>query len=109
MKKSLTFFGLGLLLCAFIGFMFRLIPVPMFQGKNLWLVVFGLLGLVMIILSFVLRSAKKFLLWFGLGSLAYALLIFALRSAKVDNNVTLLIISLIVGFLLLIIGLVKRG
>lgn len=107
MKKNLTFFSLGILLSAFVGFLFRTINTPLFQKAGLWLVVFGLLGIVCIILSFIFKSAKKFLLWFGLGALLYAVLIYGLRMLAFNNNTTLLVISLILGFVLLIIGLIK--
>jgi hypothetical protein len=109
MKKSWTFLGLGILIVAFIGFLFRLITLPIFQGRQLWLIVFGALGIVLIILSFILKKSKKFLLWFGLGSLMYGILSFVLRILGMNNNVTLLIVSIILGLVLLIIGLIKRG
>jgi hypothetical protein len=108
MKKSWTFLGLGILIVAFIGFLFRLITLPIFQGRQL-LIVFGALGIVLIILSFILKKSKKFLLWFGLGSLMYGILSFVLRILGMNNNVTLLIVSIILGLVLLIIGLIKRG
>lgn len=109
MKKSLTFLGLAFIIVGLVNFLFRLIPVPSLQGRTLWLVVFGVVGLVLIILSFVLKSGKKFFLWFGLGAILSAVLTFVLRYFKLDNNTTLLIIGLIIGLLLLIIGLIKRG
>jgi hypothetical protein len=109
MKKSWTFLGLGVLIVAIIGFLFRLIKLPVFQGRQLWLIVFGVTGIVLIILSFIIKSARKFFLWFGLGSLLYAGLSFGLRIAGMNNNTTLMIISVILGLILLIIGLVKRG
>lgn len=108
MKKSLTFFGLGLLIVSFIGFLLRLVDVPVFQGKLLWLIVFGLLGLVLVIVSFIGRK-KSALLWFGLGSLAYAVAVFGLRSVGLNDSLSLFIIALVFGLVFLIWGLVKRG
>lgn len=105
MKKSFVFFGLSLLIVAFLGFLLRLINVPFFQGRMFHLVLFGVLGLVLIILSFFKRF--KSLLWFGLGSLLYALAVFGLRVIGLDNSVSLFVIALIVGFILLIVGLFK--
>jgi hypothetical protein len=99
---------LGVLVVSLIGFLFRLIAVPFFQKATLWLIVFGALGLVLIVLSFILRHSKA-LLWFGLGSLAYAVIIFGLRLIKLDDNLMLFIISLIAGLILLIWGIIKRG
>ena len=109
MKKSLTFFGLGIVVVALIGFLFRQINLPVFQGRSLWLIIFGALGIAMIIMSFIFKKAKKFFLWFGLGSLAYALVVFGMRVAGLNNNIALFIFTLIAGLLFLIIGLVKRG
>lgn len=108
MRKSLTFFGLGIMLVALIGFLFRLVNVPVFQGKLLWLIVFGALGLVLIVFALI-RKGSKGVLWFGLGSLAYALVIFGLRSVGLNDNLSLFIISLVAGLVFLIIGLIKRG
>lgn len=108
MKKSITFFGLGLLIVSFIGFLFRLVNVPVFQGKLLWLIVFGALGLALVIISFIGRK-KSALLWFGLGSLAYAVVVFGLRAIGLNDNLSLFIIALIFGLVFLIWGLVKRG
>jgi hypothetical protein len=107
MKKSFTFFGLGILIVAFLGFLIRMINVPVFQGRMFHLILFGSFGLALIISSFIFKSGKKFLLWFGLGSLLYALAIFGLRVIGLDNNITLFIIALIIGLVLLIIGLFK--
>lgn len=109
MNKKITFFGLGVLIVSLIGFLFRLIAVPFFQKSLLWLIVFGALGLVLIVLSFIMKSSKKGLLWFGLGSLAYALVIFGLRLLKFDDNLMLFIVSLVAGLVLLIWGILKRG
>lgn len=106
MKKSFTFVGLSILIVAFLGFLIRMINVPFFQGRMFHLILFGSLGLVLIILSFAIRKAKG-MLWFGLGSLLYALAVFGLRVIGLDNSVSLFVIALIIGFVLLIIGIFK--
>lgn len=111
MKKNLIFCGLGVLVSAFLLFLLKL-SKSVFLGKSLNLfILFG--GLALVLLGFVLvrkltkHKWNKPLLFFGLGVLLQAVLVFLLSLVKLTNNVTLLVLFIVLSLALLIYGAVK--
>lgn len=108
MKKSLTFLGLGVVLAALLAFFLRLASAQFLQVNLNLLIILGAVGLAVVVLGLVWRMNKA-LLWLGGGALVGALGSFLVRLTKFEDNLTLFVLFLVVGLVVLVWGIVKRG
>ena len=107
MKKGVVFFGLGIIITALFTFLLRLINAPFFQDKLKLMILVGIIGAVMIIVGLIMKM-KKVLIFGGLGVLATTIVNWLVRLIGLNDNVTLLIIFMVVGLVVLIYGIAKK-
>lgn len=108
MKSKIVFVGIGVLFSALLTFLLKL-SKGVFLNKPLNLaVIFGVMGLTLLVIGWVKkRESGKFMKFFGLGIMIDALLVFLLSLIKLTNNVTLLILFLVIGLGTLFYGAIK--
>lgn len=107
MKKNMLFMGLGVLVSAILLFLLKLSKGAFLSKPLNLLIIFGALSVVFLVWGLVKRMNKP-LLFFGLGILVDAILVFLLSLIKLTDNVSLLVIFLLVSVGLLLYGAIKK-
>jgi hypothetical protein len=106
MKKNILFVSIGVLLSAFLLFLLRLSSGTFFTKPLNILIVMGALALVIGIIGVVKKMNKPMLMSAG-GIVIIALLTAGLMVVGLKDNVTSLVIFLVLGFVLLLYGVIK--
>ena len=108
MKKSLTFIGLGMVFAALLTFLLRLVEHKFFQSNVNMAVMIGVVAVVAVVAGLIMKMNKT-LMFLAAGAAIVAALGFVVRLTKFEDNLTLFILFLVVGLVVLVWGIAKKG
>jgi len=107
MRKKILFVGIGVLLSAFLLFLLRLSSGVFFTKPLNILIVMGALGLVLLVWGAIKRMNKP-LMMSGIGVIISGGLTAGLMALGLKDNVTAFVLFLVLGFVLLLYGVIKK-